>query len=186
MILPKDGIKLHRGNLGAITQHLKFAALRYGQDETELRTPPLHLTHEVVHIAGIKIGGVAELAFYRFLPGSEVGVFNVFVPEKGFFEVALYPFLGGVSAAGSDQVCADLLVPNVAKAILRKAAFLTPRLELKPEALPGIQQWLNLLADGREVTAMELDAVFGDNHTASFPETAECRKSQVHFCICDR
>ncbi|GFZ54724.1 hypothetical protein ENTKAS01_22480 [Enterobacter sp. AS-1] len=52
--------------------------------------------------------------------------------------------------------------------------------------MPGIEQWLNLLADGREVTAMEFDAVYWQSHTASLTETAECRKSQVHFCICDK
>ncbi|BDK26100.1 hypothetical protein FJMB80151_27440 [Enterobacter hormaechei] len=52
--------------------------------------------------------------------------------------------------------------------------------------MPGIQQWLNLLTYGREVAAMEFDAVYWQGHTASFMETAECRKSQVHFCICDK
>lgn len=135
-------------------QHLKLAALRDGQDEAKLRTPPLHLAHEMVHVAGIKIGGVAELALYRFLSGSEVGVFNVFVPEKGLFEVALYPFLGGVGAARSDQVCAYLLVPNMAKAILRKAAFLAPRLELKPEALPVVQERVKVLGDSIQIATM--------------------------------
>jgi hypothetical protein len=74
----------------------------------------------------------------------------------------------------------------VAESVLRQAALLSPRLNLKSEALPGIKQWLNLLADGREVTAMEFDAVYWQSHTASLTETAKCRKSQVHFCICDK
>ncbi|MEM5588748.1 hypothetical protein AAHB58_09985 [Enterobacter hormaechei] len=74
----------------------------------------------------------------------------------------------------------------MAERVLRQAALLAPWLNLKAEALPGIQQWLNLLADGREVTAMEFDTVYWQSHTASLTETAECRKSQVHFCICDK
>jgi hypothetical protein len=64
--------------------------------------------------------------------------------------------------------------------------LLAPRFDLQAEALPGIQQWLNQLADGCEITAMEFDAVYWQSHTASLTETAECRKSQVHFCICDK
>ncbi|KHG56328.1 hypothetical protein T636_A2938 [Enterobacter hormaechei subsp. xiangfangensis] len=69
---------------------------------------------------------------------------------------------------------------------MRQATLLSPWLNLKAEALTGIQQWLNLLPDGREVAAMEFDAVYWKSHTASLTETAECRKSQVHFCICDK
>ncbi|HIB4932571.1 hypothetical protein [Klebsiella sp. HMSC22F09] len=43
---------------------------------------------------------------------------------------------------------------------------------MQAEALAGIQQWLDLLTDGREVTAMELYAVYWQSHTASFTETA--------------
>ncbi|GAB7438485.1 hypothetical protein OUHCRE10_27130 [Enterobacter hormaechei subsp. xiangfangensis] len=50
----------------------------------------------------------------------------------------------------------------------------------------GIEQWLNLLSDGREVAAMEFDTVYGQSHAASLTETAECRKSQVPLSICDK
>ncbi|AEW73769.1 hypothetical protein EcWSU1_02334 [Enterobacter ludwigii] len=43
-----------------------------------------------------------------------------------------------------------------------------------------------MLAYGREVAAMEFDTVYWQSHTASLTETAECSKSQVHFCICDK
>ncbi|KEL82287.1 hypothetical protein AB07_0753 [Citrobacter freundii] len=57
---------------------------------------------------------------------------------------------------------------------------------MQAETLPGIQQRLNLLPYGREVTSMEFDAVYWQSHTASLTETAACRKSQVHFCICEK
>lgn len=70
--------------------------------------------------------------------------------------------------------------------VLRQAALLAPRFNLQAEALPSIQQGLYLLTDGREVTAMEFDPVYWQSYTASLTETEECRKSQVHFCICDK
>ncbi|EKZ6373118.1 hypothetical protein RE069_000148 [Klebsiella aerogenes] len=56
---------------------------------------------------------------------------------------------------------------------------------LQAEALPGIQQWLNLLTDSRKVTAMGLDAAHWKSHMSTLTETAECRKSLLHFCIYD-
>lgn len=61
----------------------------------------------------------------------------------------------------------------MAEHVLSLAAFLSPRLQLQVELLPGIQQWLNMLANNDEVTAMEFDAVYRQGHTASLTETAE-------------
>lgn len=64
----------------------------------------------------------------------------------------------------------------MAERVLILAAFLSPRLHLQAEALPRFQQWLNLLADSGEVTAMEFDAVYRQGHTASLTENRRMQK----------
>ncbi|MBC2613208.1 hypothetical protein H7I78_25630 [Citrobacter braakii] len=49
-----------------------------------------------------------------------------------------------------------------------------------------IEIWLQVLTDGGEVAGMQLDTLLWDIHTPPPRGNAECRKSQVHFCICDR
>ena len=102
---------------------------------------------------------MARLPVGLFGAGDEVGISDLFAAEVSFFEVALNPFRRGIGAPGVNQVFADLPHPQMKECVLREAALLAPRLYLKPEAVAGIQQRLNLLPDCGEVATVKFDAV---------------------------
>lgn len=160
-----------------IAQLLVLAILGDSQMAADAHRAGFDFAQEDVHPAGFQLGCMTQGLHGSDLAGHDVHPVFAFTAEISVLHRVHDPLGRSEGLARGNKVFTDFRVPHMAERVLSQAAFLSPRLKLQVEVLPGIQQWLNLLADSGDDTSMEFEAVYRQDKTTPLPETTECRKS---------